>query len=129
MLLMAASLALRNHVALESSSGPEPAVLAEGSQHTDSRQPQSSQGGRVDSVAALDSILSLLAALVTGGPWWQEAKAHHALLLLETLSMVHKVSMWVMPVWYLLTVEVPEATPSAQQNITTTVLRIMLGGT
>jgi hypothetical protein len=42
--------------------------------------------------AALDAVLSLTRTLVTKGAWWQEAKAHHPLLLVETLSILAKVS-------------------------------------
>jgi hypothetical protein len=38
-----------------------------------------------DLVTALDAVLSLSAALVSGGPLWHEARAHHPLLLIDTL--------------------------------------------
>jgi hypothetical protein len=38
-----------------------------------------------DFATALDVALSLASELVSGGPWWQEAKAHHLVLLAEVL--------------------------------------------
>jgi hypothetical protein len=44
-----------------------------------------------DLVAALDAVLALAAHLISDGPWWQQAKAHYPLLLIETLSATAKV--------------------------------------
>jgi hypothetical protein len=44
-----------------------------------------------DLVAALSAVLVLATHLISGGPWWQEAKAHHPLVLIETLSLTAKV--------------------------------------
>jgi hypothetical protein len=42
-------------------------------------------GSSDDIVASLDSLLFLFHSLVSGGPWWQEAKTNHPLLLVEAL--------------------------------------------
>jgi hypothetical protein len=44
-----------------------------------------------DLVAALGAVLALATDLVSDGPWWQQAKADHPALLIETLSMTAKV--------------------------------------
>jgi hypothetical protein len=38
-----------------------------------------------DLVAALGAVLALASDLVGGGPWWQQAKAHYPLALIEAL--------------------------------------------
>jgi hypothetical protein len=38
-----------------------------------------------DLVAALGAVLALAYDLVSGGPWWQQAKAHHSLALIDAL--------------------------------------------
>jgi hypothetical protein len=38
-----------------------------------------------DLVAALGAVLALASDLVSGGPWWQQAKAHHCLALIDAL--------------------------------------------
>jgi hypothetical protein len=38
-----------------------------------------------DLVAALDAVLALASDLVSGGPWWQEARARHPLALVDAL--------------------------------------------
>jgi hypothetical protein len=46
-----------------------------------------------DLVSALDAVLALASDLVSGGPWWQQAKASYPLALIEALndtSMVRK---------------------------------------
>jgi hypothetical protein len=40
----------------------------------------------------LESVLSLAYALVSGGPWWEEARAKHSLLLVEALFATSRVS-------------------------------------
>jgi hypothetical protein len=52
---------------------------------------------RDDLAAILDAVLVLASVLVSGGPWWQEAKAKCPLLLIETLHMVLKVSPQALP--------------------------------
>jgi hypothetical protein len=66
-------------------------VLAGGLQYLGSNTLRLSEGGSDDIVAALDAVLSLARELVMKGAWWQEAKAHHPVLLIETLYMVTKV--------------------------------------
>jgi hypothetical protein len=41
---------------------------------------------------ALAALTSLATALVSGGPWWQEAKVNHPVLLIETVDALLWVS-------------------------------------
>jgi hypothetical protein len=50
-----------------------------------SLQPATHIGPQDDLVAALGAVLALASDLVSGGPWWQQAKAHHPLALIEAL--------------------------------------------
>jgi hypothetical protein len=43
-------------------------------------------------ITALDAVLRLASALVSGGPWWQEARTKHPLVLIETLYDLRAVS-------------------------------------
>jgi hypothetical protein len=66
-------------------------VLAGGLQHIGSDRLTLTYHISDGIIAALDAVLSLARALVTKGAWWQEAKAHHPLLLIEALHTVAKV--------------------------------------
>jgi hypothetical protein len=89
--LMAASMSLRNYIKVQPTSGTEPAVPATGLHDAGSSQPATSHVKAQDLVAVLSAVLSLSATLISKGPWWQEAKAKHPLLLLETLGNTSKV--------------------------------------
>jgi hypothetical protein len=73
-------------------------VISQGLQHASSSSSSSTTataapphvgapvaGSSDDIVATLDSLLFLFHSLVSGGPWWQEAKANHPLLLVDAL--------------------------------------------
>jgi hypothetical protein len=47
--------------------------------------------GDGDHVTGLKAAYALAAELVSGGAWWQEAKAHYPLLLIDTLNVVIQV--------------------------------------
>jgi hypothetical protein len=47
-----------------------------------------------DLVTGLTALLSLAHTLISGGPWWQEAKADHPLVVVEMLYRTGTVSGW-----------------------------------
>jgi hypothetical protein len=64
-------------------------VLAKGLQRTSSNDAVEAQDeGRDDVLAALDATLLLTTSLVTEGPWWKEARAHHPILLIDALASI-----------------------------------------
>jgi hypothetical protein len=44
-----------------------------------------------DLVAALGAVLALAAHLISDGFWWQQAKAHHPVAFIETLTVTSEV--------------------------------------
>jgi hypothetical protein len=54
--------------------------------------PLETLSGTDDLVATLDSVLSMAHTLISGGPWWQEAKACHPLILVDALHDTSTVS-------------------------------------
>jgi hypothetical protein len=66
-------------------------VLAGGLQYIGSNTSTLPDNSSNAIAAALDAVLSLTHALVMKGAWWQEAKAHHPLLLVDTLRSIAKV--------------------------------------
>jgi hypothetical protein len=73
-------------------------ILSQGLQHAGSTQqgqpagstPHSDDGGD-DLETAVHAAQTLAAELVSGGAWWQEAKAHYPLLLIDTLHALVQV--------------------------------------
>jgi hypothetical protein len=64
-------------------------VLAKGLQYTSSNDAvQAQEESRDDVLEALDAVLVLATSLVAEGPWWKEAKAHHPVLLVDTLETI-----------------------------------------
>jgi hypothetical protein len=94
----------RTSQAAHSSSGAptseDPAPAERGSTPTASHEPEHQQGQQAsvqlqrkdDLVAALDAVLALASDLASGGPWWQQARAQHPLLLIPTLVETCSVS-------------------------------------
>jgi hypothetical protein len=57
-----------------------------------SLHPASPATSQDDLVAALDAVLALASDLVSGGPWWQQAKARYPLALTDALFDTSEVS-------------------------------------
>jgi hypothetical protein len=90
-LLMAACHLVATSVHLACKSPNHYTVLAGGLQFMGSDTLHLAEDSSNGIVAALDAVLSLAHALVIKGAWWQEAKAHYPLLLIEALHAVAKV--------------------------------------
>jgi hypothetical protein len=91
-LLTAAGALAASAVRLASRNPVHYTVLAGGLQYIGRDTLRLTDGSSDDMLAALDAVLSLAHTLVVvKGTWWQKAKAHHPLLLVETLHMLAKV--------------------------------------
>jgi hypothetical protein len=73
-------------------------ILSDGLQHASSTQQGQPgeitalvDGGSDDLETAVHAAQTLAAELVSGGAWWQEAKAHYPLLLIDTLDVLIQV--------------------------------------
>jgi hypothetical protein len=90
-LLMAAAYLTETSVRLASKRPIHYTVLARGLRYMGSDTWHLADDSSDGIVAALDAVLSLAHALVMKGAWWQEAKAHYPLLLIEALLTVAQV--------------------------------------
>jgi hypothetical protein len=79
----------------EAPAAAEPRSSPAASHHPEHQQGQQASvqlGGTDDLVVALDAVLHLATDLVSGGPWLQQARAQHPLLLIPALADTCSVS-------------------------------------
>jgi hypothetical protein len=130
LMLMASARILHTCVALAASGQCAESILPQGVQPASSRTTESicSEGaaaaagqpqGGDELLVILDSVLSMAYDLISGGPWWEQARAKHQLLLLHTLyntSVVRELAWcWVL-CWGVGSFLMCEG-PSSQRNI------------